>query len=85
MVKTLTINLVEEYVVSYKRESITIDLNDYPQLRNKSKKFIVQFIKNNAENMISKDKWSSDLLSELQSKDVLSTKSKFINQIINVQ
>lgn len=75
-VDTLLVRLCEEQTLWIVRESIEINLNEYPELEGMSQDEIQEYIKENASDMASPSNcdWADSLYDAISQKDVVREK-----------
>ncbi len=75
-VDTLLVRLCEEQTLWIVRESIEINLNEYPELEGMSQDEIQEYIKENASDMTSPSNcdWADSLYDAISQKDVVREK-----------
>ena len=74
--KTISVGLTESYSTWVVRESIDINIEDYPELAGMNEEEIQDYIRCNSGDMKSNDEYSDSLYDELIQRDVVRDKIK---------
>ena len=74
--KTISVGLTESYSTWVVRESIEINIEDYPELVGMNEEEIQDYIRCNSGDMKSNDEYSDSLYDELIQRDVVRDKIK---------
>ena len=73
--KTIKISMVESYTTTLFRESITLNVEDYPELEGLSDKALESYINDNAYDMVSTNDNYDSLGEQLREQDVTREKT----------
>ena len=74
--KTISVGLTESYSTWVVRESIEVNIEDYPELAGMNEEEIQDYIRCNSGDMKSNDEYSDSLYDELIQRDVVRDKIK---------
>ena len=72
--KTISVRITESYSTWVVRESIELNIEDYPELEGMNEEEIQDYIKCNSGDMKSNDEYSDSLYDELIQQDVIRDK-----------
>jgi hypothetical protein len=85
MIKTIKVFITESYDTWVRRESIELNIEDYPELEGKTYEEIKEYVENNAEDMKATDGFFESLSEQLWGKDIERDKIKNEESAINVE
>jgi len=84
-VKTIKVYVTESYSTWVRRESIELNIEDYPELEGKTYEEIKEYVENNADEMKPTDDFFESLSEQLWDKDVERDKINNEDSEINVE
>jgi hypothetical protein len=83
--KTIKVFITESYDTWVRRESIELNIEDYPELEGKTYEEIKEYVENNAEDMKATDDFFESLSEQLWDRDIERDKIKNEESAINVE